>query len=253
MFASRPNLVVAVAIFTAVLSTGACSLQTTPTRVVQDTPQVPIPPPPTPTPCGSSCVKTFIASLSGYNGVYSGAVSQPLTGSVKDSNSNVVLSGTNTVTPGSTSVAVHASIQVTGVGTLTTDATIPNPMPIGQKVALNSRVTAQQNSNGVVTAWFAKNGVNYTATITPNSDGTSALSVVGSNGSTFNSQIPKFTQQGASAAMRPMLTSCQQNAQGVAAATWVAVIFGVLAPPAAPAMAIGIASMMLAYTMQCPG
>lgn len=202
--------------------------------------------------CPPKPPRSWDAQDGGYLGLYSwsGNPSDPIPAAVKDPNGNSVGSASSSATKGSSASSVSLTAQFPGnPGPVNSTIVFPRPFPIGVRVALNAQVLAELYADHSSNLWWSSNGVNYTATVVPNADGSTSIAVRGSDGSNRYYTVPAVTQTGGPS-IEPKILECHKDEQGLAAAGFVGVCMGIVFPPAAPAIALVLAGATLAYAME---
>lgn len=121
-------------------------------------------------------------------GGWDGIGTDPMSLHSADQYNHPLASGTWYFNESQNSATVSGSVQ-TPNGPGTTSVTVPNPFPMGTRVAINSQVTMEETAPGALTAWWSHNGTQYTGNFTQNSDGSVGISIHGSNGDAYATTV----------------------------------------------------------------
>ena len=204
--------------------------------------------------CTTPPPKTFYsATTSGGSGNYSwdGVVGDPVPGVIVDPSGNPLANETSTVTQTSSSVTLQSTVTASGT-TASTTMTVPKTIPVGTRFSINASVTAEKNANGTYNAWWSRSGVNYTATLSYNADGSTTIVVSGSNGFRDTRTVPRATQtNGAGILPGPDASSeCQQDLFALGVAGTYAAMGAALIPGVGEALGLVMAGATLAYVLE---
>ena len=122
------------------------------------------------------------------DGIWDGVSSDPIDTTANAPDHQQLASGSWYYNVAQTTATMNGSVQ-TASGPASTSVIVPNPFPLGTRVAVSPQVTMEETAPGAFTAWWSHNGVQYTGSFTRNADSSVAVAISGANGDHYATTV----------------------------------------------------------------